>query len=303
MHPLSERYSDLLGDGTDPALIRLIEDLDRVCAPGPLPAQRDLVIAHTIEKRIAMQLTIAGAPGRVPVTSTPRATKGKTWLTLGWAALLPTLLLLAVVVVLRNRQPNTTPQMGTVPKVFQVAAGTPLSSALVKSGTWTVTGSMHQPRSVQVAALLADGRVLVAGGCGACTTNRNRNSAEIYDPRTGKWTMTGSMHDPRSEFTMTLLPSGQVLALGGCSTADCSAILASAELYNPRTGKWTVTSTMDDYRALHTATLLPNGQVLVTGGDTRQGNTADAEIYNPQTGKWNPISPMHDARARHTATL
>jgi hypothetical protein len=52
---------------------------------------------------------------------------------------------------------------GYGPKVFQVAADTPLS-ATVKPGTWPITGSMHQPRSVQPATLLANGEILVAGG-------------------------------------------------------------------------------------------------------------------------------------------
>jgi N-acetylneuraminic acid mutarotase len=310
MHPLSERYSDLLGDGTDPALIRLIEDLDRACAPEPLPAQRDLAIARTIEKRIAMQQTITGRSARLPVTYAPRTSRArgaKTWLTLGWAALLPTLLLLALVVVLRGRQPSAAPQIGAVPPPFQVVAGTPLNSATVKPGTWTVTGSLHQTLGTHAATLLADGRVLAAGGCrGACDSNVVRATAELYDPRTGQWGMTGSMHDPRIQFTMILLPSGQVLAVGGCRTADCSVILASAELYNPQTGKWTVTGSMHDRRVFNTTTLLSDGQVLVTGGardNGQNGITDSAELYNPRSGTWTMTSRMHDIRARHRATL
>jgi hypothetical protein len=316
MPPFSERYSDLLGDGTDPALIRLIEDLDRACAPGPLPARHDSAVAHTIEKNIPMQPSITRVPVRLPAAyapHTPRTTRGKAWLTMGWAALLPTVLLMSLVVVLHYRQPSTVPHMGTAPNVSHVAADTPFS-ATVKPGTWTITGSQRQPGSFQAATLLADGQVLVAGGCrDACQiaknpgdaelTNSNRTSAELYDPRTGKWTMTGSMHDGRTEFTMTLLPNGQVLVAGGCLNADCSTILAGAELYNPQTGKWTVTGPMHDVRAFHTATLLGNGQVLVAGGASGAGMTADAELYNPRTGKWTMTGSMHTDRVRHTATL
>ncbi|HVC79603.1 MAG TPA: kelch repeat-containing protein [Chloroflexota bacterium] len=307
MHPLSERYSDLLGDGADPALIRLVEDLDRVCAPGPLPAPRDLTITRSIEERMAMQPTRARVRAPWPWPAAPRtqrATKAKSWLAVGWAALLPAVLLLALAVVLRNRQPTAIPRLGAV---AHVAAGTPLSGATVKPGTWTVTGSLSQTRGTHAAALLADGRVLVAGGCqGACDTNPARASAELYDPRTGQWTMTGSMHDPRLQFTMTLLPSGQVLAIGGCRTADCSIILASAELYDPRTGTWTLTGSMHTPRVFGTATLLLDGRVLVAGGASNNsiaGITDTAEIYNPRTGGWTMTHVMGDVRGRHTATL
>src|SRR2546428_354967 len=80
-------------------------------------------------------------------------------------------------------------------------------------GAWTYTGSMHDARFdyTQTATLLNDGRVLVAGGCAYLSCEDERASAELYDPATGTWSYTGSMHAAREDHTATLLQSGQVL--------------------------------------------------------------------------------------------
>jgi N-acetylneuraminic acid mutarotase len=80
---------------------------------------------------------------------------------------------------------------------------------------------------------------------------------------------------------MVLLSNGQVLVSGGQNTSQFSA-LASAELYNPATGKWKTTDNMYSTRVYHTATLLNNGQVLVAGGrDTNFSTLSSAELYTP----------------------
>jgi N-acetylneuraminic acid mutarotase len=182
------------------------------------------------------------------------------------------------------------------------------------TGTFTPTGSMSMARPGATATLLKNGQVLVAGGC--CNGNKNLASAELYNPATGKWTTTGSMVHPRSLQTATLLPNGQVLVAGGacngtaygCDTGSFWAAQASAELYNPATGKWTATASMPAGRDMATATLLPNGQVLATGGlnncdDTFCTDLKEADLYNPATGKWTRTGSMHSPREQHTATL
>lgn len=166
------------------------------------------------------------------------------------------------------------------------------------TGTWTVTGSMNVHRAQQTATLLPDGDVLVAGGGGPA-------SAELYNPATGTFSLTGNMTTNRFAATATLLPDGKVLVAGGGSeNATTFDALASAELYNPATGTWSPTGSMSTPREDQTATLLPNGEVLVAGGLTSTAlPVSSAELYNPATGKWTPTGSMSVARQGANATL
>jgi hypothetical protein len=102
-----------------------------------------------------------------------------------------------------------------------------------KTGTFIATGSMTTDRYSHTATLLTDGRVLVAGGYGtnsASTNSASLASADIYDPRAGTFSATGSMTTARGGQSATLLTDGRVLIAGGLFG---SSYLASAELYQP----------------------------------------------------------------------
>jgi N-acetylneuraminic acid mutarotase len=173
------------------------------------------------------------------------------------------------------------------------------------TGKWSITGSMHLPRFGFGMVLLANGKVLAAGGC----TSQNVNgcitvtaAAEIYDPATGAWTPTGSLHVGRTTLTATLLPNGKVLVAGGINAAGDP--LASAELYNPATGRWILTGAMHVARDEHSATLLPGGKILVTGGENSASvSTTSAELYTPSTGVWSLTGSLHTSRLEHPAVL
>ena len=200
-------------------------------------------------------------------------------------------------------------------------AGGGLSSAELynpATGKWSLTGSMVHARYDQTATLLPDGQVLVAGGacngshygCDAGSFLSNQASAELYNPATGTWATTGSMHAGRMLHTATLLRTGEVLVAGGFTTCDddfCSDT-ASAELYNPATGTWAKTGSMHAGREQQTATLLRNGLVLVAGGLNEGGfrgaafSLSDAELYDPSTGTWTVTQPMAAKRYAQTAT-
>jgi hypothetical protein len=180
------------------------------------------------------------------------------------------------------------------------------------SGTWTFTGPLNQKRYFHKATLLPSGKVLVAGG--TISHGGLLRSSELYDPASGSWAVTGSLNTEREEYPMALLPDGQVLVAGGFTTnaelfnppsgswslagaafsdagqsatllLDGDVLLAGpsgAELFCPATGLWTLTASPNVARIYHTATLLTNGTVLVTGGgDQLSTIDASAEIFSP----------------------
>jgi invasion protein IalB len=170
------------------------------------------------------------------------------------------------------------------------------------TGMWTDTGSLATERAFHTATLLAGGKVLAAGGLNA--SNQLADS-EIYDPSTGVWTVTGSLATPRAFHTATLLPGGKVLVAGGGEPVQNNMLtgLSTCELYDPSTGVWTATGSLAVARLLHTATLLPNGKVLVAGGADVSNTLTDCEIYDPSTGLWTETGNLASGRAFHTATL
>jgi hypothetical protein len=176
------------------------------------------------------------------------------------------------------------------------------------SGTWTVTGSMNVARVSAQAVLLTNGTVLTMGGCinNDCLGSTTA-SAELYNPANGTWTSTGSMVKSRAEFVAALLPNGKVLVAGGCTAYNangCTAVTAAAEVYNPATGKWSSTGAMRAARMSMTATLLPNGNVLVAGGQTAANDAlGSAELYNPTAKTFSLTGRLITPRSGHTANL
>jgi hypothetical protein len=173
------------------------------------------------------------------------------------------------------------------------------------TGKWTATGRMTTARASHTATLLPNGEVLVSGGVSngsspwapSCTP-----SAELYNPSTGQWTTTGSMTKPRATHTATLLDDGSVLVAGAvCSGSGSVYPDNTAELYDPSTGTWKATGSMNVARVYTAATLLPNGQVLIAGGNPTSSGGTSAELYDH--GHWTLTGSMNVYRPNLTATL
>jgi hypothetical protein len=168
------------------------------------------------------------------------------------------------------------------------------------ANAFTSTGSMAAARFGHTATLLKNGRVLIAGGTDSYSDSPLATT-EIYDPVTGHFVPTGSMATPRAGHTATLLADGRVLITGGLNTGLINGqfgVSSTAELYDPATGSFSATGQMGVMREEHTATLLPNGLVLVAGG-----GSPTAEVYDPSAGVFTPTSNMETERTSHSATL
>jgi len=139
------------------------------------------------------------------------------------------------------------------------------------------TGTMAAARTYHTGTLLTAGpnagKVLVAGGAATTAT------AELYDPTLGTFSTIAAMTSTRQRQTATLLSDGSVLIAGGSESDANVNILAAAELFDPNSGTFTATGGMLTPRIVHTATLLKDGTVLVTGGLNVAGTLATAELY------------------------
>jgi hypothetical protein len=170
------------------------------------------------------------------------------------------------------------------------------------TGRFTATGSMQVPRNMHTAVLLKNGRVLVIGGSssGGYPNSHIEASAELYDPATGRFSMTGNMNVPRHKLAAALLPDGKVLVVGGSDNRDWRGQYASAELYDPATGRFSNDGEMSfrRFKLIQTAVRLPDGRVLIAGGAERP------EIYDPVTKSFRPVTgTVGEGRYFSTATL
>jgi N-acetylneuraminic acid mutarotase len=189
------------------------------------------------------------------------------------------------------------------------------------SRTWSWTGNFT-PRYGHTATLLEDGRVLAAGGSNDGDLNSTLDTVETYDPAAGAWSAAPSLTVPEISHTATLLKNGEMLIAGGYlpqwvqsavpqySFVASATSLNTALLYDPAAVKWSSTGLLNAPRDAHTATLMPDGRVLIVGGETFQGQYPDtqhqtlgsAEIYDPVAGGWTWTNGLNTARSRHTAT-
>lgn len=171
-------------------------------------------------------------------------------------------------------------------------------------GSIVTTGQMIEARFDHAAVLLQTGRVLVVGGI-----ERNgvmQPSAELFDPVTGRFTITGK---PLAQHgwgvTTTRLRDGKVLVAGGSTGCDSPCYTASAELYDPATGTFAPTGKMTVPRAEARAVLLKTGEVLLIGGTaiTQRDSVLTAELYLPSTGVFTSIGATHLSDATQIVLL
>ncbi|HET9695382.1 MAG TPA: kelch repeat-containing protein [Terriglobales bacterium] len=177
------------------------------------------------------------------------------------------------------------------------------------TNAFTAGNRMTDGRWMHTATLLADGKVLIAGGRNNnCTANcpiYSLNTAEIFDPAAGTFTPTGSMKISRYNHTATLLDDGRVLILGGETTEDLgtgSEEVGPAEIYDPATGQFTKWTSLVLPRSSHSVTLLNNGKLWVVGGLRLPSiATQRTEYFDPATGISVEGPQLAEFHARHSA--
>lgn len=177
--------------------------------------------------------------------------------------------------------------------------------------TWQSAGIMKWGHIYGTATLLSDCRVLLTGGYSA------NFRAETFDPATGQYLSAGTMVDSRFFHTATLLPDGRVLAAAGGVDDGQSGVQTwytyfTADLFDPAANKWTQAASLKRRRRSHTATLLPDGRVLVTGGTFGGKNDgidggqqlSTAEVYDPLADTWELLgAQLVTPRSFHTAHI
>ncbi|PTL84158.1 branched-chain amino acid ABC transporter substrate-binding protein [Vitiosangium sp. GDMCC 1.1324] len=174
--------------------------------------------------------------------------------------------------------------------------GAPVSGVASSEVVWTAPSCV--PSTSSTVRILATAKT--TAGLFASTPFAVNLTGPSCPPST--WSSVGSLGFRRASHTATLLPSGQVLVVGGY---DSPSYLRSAELYDPATGLWLPTGQMGMARTGHSSTRLASGKVLVVGGvsDGSYAATATAELYDPATGAWTPVASMNRGRAAHSAVL
>jgi hypothetical protein len=198
------------------------------------------------------------------------------------------------------------PATVATPELYDPTTGT-FSATGAFAGKSNNSGYSTGGPSVSSASLLPDGRVLIAA----------EPTAELYDPASGTFSLTGAMTTPCTPGggqpgyiggrTATVLMNGTVLVAGG-EHEDCGRF-ANAELYDARAGTFAATGAMTRVRDNHTATLLPDGTVLIAGGESEDcgrgcfRTTTNTESYVPSTGTFVPAGEMTAGRAGQSATL
>ncbi len=165
------------------------------------------------------------------------------------------------------------------------------------TGRFSPAGTLVGKRSQPIGVLLQDGRVLILGGDTDPVQSRaTYSTAEIYDTATGTFTAAGPMVGKGWAPSAIRLADGRVLVLDGISVDDANApnpLLATAEIYDPATERFSAVEPMSIHRGPANMALLDDGHVLVVGGTFPESGVA--ELFDPATGRFAPTGSLPPA--------
>lgn len=181
-------------------------------------------------------------------------------------------------------------------------------SAEIK-GTWSdgdPQSTLHSVHLLGASTLLKNGQVIAAGGLNRKSLSLSAETvAELYDPLKRQWTLTGPLQTPRWSLDAITLRNGEALFAGGSSGFTEKGALATAEVFDPKTGKFTFTSNnLSVARQSYGISELKDGTVLITGGNAAGNNLGGAgetavDIYDPESNSFTAVAPLNFGRALH----
>jgi Kelch motif/Galactose oxidase, central domain len=190
---------------------------------------------------------------------------------------------------------------GAVVVLLAAAAVPYLGAAPAKNGARVAaTGRLGVARAVHTATLLADGRVLIAGGCTTSGCDGATARTEFFEAHRQRFVAGPPMLEARDGHGAVRLRSGKVLVFGGWVDG---AATATAELFDPETNRFRPAADMRSARGGFSATPLRDGRVLIVGGNDGSHDLASAEVFDPATSTFTPTGSMSTPREAHAAVL
>jgi hypothetical protein len=194
----------------------------------------------------------------------------------------------------------------TVPETGIGAQSVPLPTVEgFVNGTWRLRAPEPQALYDSGILMLPNQDVLVVGGVNS--DGRAVQQAFLYDPRADRWSRVPNLPAARAAPFAVLLRDGTVLVGGGATDSPSSfpapSGLSTAWIFDPATEAWQSISPMHAGRLFASATPLPDGSVLVAGGDDQGSPLASAEVFDPKTRSWTVVASLPQARAQQLATL
>ena len=188
----------------------------------------------------------------------------------------------------------------------------PTPMVLIDTPTPLPTNSMSFARGTHTATLLNDGRLLIAGGDdGSGRLEAITDTAELYDPSTGRWEPAEVLGRQRTQHAALLLNDGRVLLVGGAGVLQAGIQeqqlerpLIETDLFDPASETWSFSGDISTPRDHIAATMLSDGSVLVVGGNDGKGTDtsvlASGEVFDPATGQWSAAGSMSQPRQGHS---
>jgi len=172
------------------------------------------------------------------------------------------------------------------------------------TGQFRLVGArMNTRRMSHTATLLADGRVLLAGGF---SSSASYAPAEVFDPATERFTAASApVALQRGLHSAHRLADGSVLIVGGDQfdpATGMASILSTALRFDPATSTLAAAPALASPRSAVSSLRLPDDRILMFGGiASPTEHAASTEAYHPTRGS-HPLAPLPAARAWHSVT-